>query len=82
MDDRVAEVVCRQMGWAKGRLVELSIVADAPSTRQVWIDNMNCPSWPSTETHVEQCDHNNKDQWNWGTNDCTHAKDIGVGCDA
>ena len=64
MDDRVAEVVCRQMGWAKGRLVELSIVTDAPGTRQVWMDNMNCPSWPSTETHVEQCDHNNKDARN------------------
>ena len=86
-------MVCRQMGWVRGRLVELSIVTDAPNTRQVWMDNMNCPTWPSTETHVEQCTHNDHTtyndsttpvgKWQWGTNTntCTHAKDIGVGCD-
>jgi len=81
------------MGWAKGALVEMSIVTDAPSTRQIWMDNVNCPAWPSTETHIEQCTHNNHPNyvdstnpvgnWKWGTNtnSCTHAKDIGVGCD-
>jgi len=89
----VAEVICRQMGWVRGRLVELSIVTDAPCTRQIWMDNMNCPTWPSTETHIEKCTHNDHTNytdatypvgsWKWGTNNnaCTHAKDIGVGCD-
>ena len=57
VDDRAAEVICRQMGFTVGRLVELSIVTDG--TNQIWLDNLNCPAWPSTETHVEQCQHNN-----------------------
>ena len=80
VDDRAAEVICRQMGWTVGRLVELSIVQDA--SNQIWMDNLNCPDWPSSKTHVEQCEHNNKNDWQWGTNNCNHAQDIGVGCDA
>jgi len=45
VDDRAAEVICRQMGYTVGRLVELSIVPDG--TNQIWMDNLNCPSWPS-----------------------------------
>jgi len=56
VDDRAAEVICRQMGWTVGRLVELSIVQDG--TQQIWMDNMNCADWPSSKTHVEQCQHN------------------------
>ena len=55
VDDRAAEVICRQMGWTVGRLVELSIVQDG--TQQIWMDNMNCADWPSSKTHVEQCQH-------------------------
>jgi hypothetical protein len=80
MDDRVAEVVCRQMGWTVGRLVELSIVPDG--SNQIWMDNVNCPSWPSTETHIEQCTHTDSGQWQWGNHMCMHEQDIGVGCDA
>jgi hypothetical protein len=52
------------MGWTVGRLVELSIVPDG--TNQIWMDNLNCPTWPSNislwqnndasstaETHIE-----------------------------
>ena len=35
VDDRVAEVVCRQMGWTVGRLVELSIVPEG--SNQIWM---------------------------------------------
>ena len=45
VDDRAAEVICRQMGYTAGRLVELSIVPEAMN--QIWMDNLNCPSWPS-----------------------------------
>ena len=45
LDDRAAEVICRQMGYTAGRLVELSIVPDG--TNQIWMDNLNCPTWPS-----------------------------------
>ena len=89
VDDRAAEVICRQMGWTVGRLVEMSIVPDG--TQQIWMDNLNCADWPSTKDHVAQCEHADKDtngqsghgHWQWGTiGDCNHAKDIGVGCDA
>jgi hypothetical protein len=88
VDDRVAEVVCRQMGYTVGRLVELSIVPDG--TNQIWMDNLNCPTWTTganayrgitTETHVEQCQHNDYSHWQWGDHNCNHAQDIGVGCD-
>ena len=45
LDDRAAEVICRQMGYTAGRLVEMSIVPDA--TNQIWMDNLNCQTWPS-----------------------------------
>jgi hypothetical protein len=56
VDDRAAEVICRQMGFRVGRLLELSIVADG--TNQIWMDNLNCADWPSYKDHVEQCQHN------------------------
>lgn len=58
--------------------MELSIVFDG--TNQIWMDNVNCIR---TETHIEQCQHNNSNQWQWGTHNCNmdHSQDIGVGCD-
>ena len=56
VDDRAAEVICRQMGWTVGR-------AQQDASNQIWMDNLNCPDWPSDKTHVEQCEHNNKDDW-------------------
>jgi hypothetical protein len=80
VDDRVAEVVCRQMGWTVGRLVELSIVPD--SSNQIWMDNLNCPNWPITSsTLVEQCNHNDSGNWQWGMHGCMNSQDIGIGCD-
>ena len=80
VDDRAAEVICRQMGFTVGRLIELSIVADG--THQIWLDNLNCADWPSTKDHVEQCQHNDKDDWQWGDHNCSHSQDVVVGCDA
>jgi len=69
-------------------------VTPAPSTQIIWMDNLNCPTWVNdlpyrgrtTETHVEQCQHNNYSHWQWGTITGTcitqgHTNDIGVGCD-
>ena len=30
----------------------------------------------------EQCQHNDKDDWQWGDHDCVHSQDVGIGCDA
>jgi len=42
------------------------------------MDNLGCVR---DETHIEQCQHNNHSSWQWGTENCNHAQDIGVGCD-
>jgi len=67
------------MGYKNGFLLHRTEVPIG--TNQIWMDNLGCLG---TETHVEQCEHNNKSQWQWGTltGSCTHAYDMGVGCDA
>jgi len=82
MHDGLAIVICRQMGWKTGRLLELSIVKDGDN--QIWMDNVNCIR---TETHVEQCQHGDYSDWQWAKSidgNCAtrqHLNDIGVGCD-
>jgi len=79
VDDRVALVACRQMGYTVGRLQELSIVQDG--VKQIWMDELNCNG---TETRLDACNWNDKTHpWQWGnlTNSCVHANDIGIGCD-
>jgi hypothetical protein len=76
VDDRVAWVVCRQMGYKYGFLLHRTEVP--VGTNQIWMDNLDCVG---DETHVEQCEHNNHSSWQWGTHNCDHYKDIGVGCD-
>jgi len=80
-DDRDAWVICKQMGYTNGYLLHRSAVSPATSSRQIWMNDLDCAG---TETHIEQCLHNNKDQWNWGTitpSTLDHTYDIGVGCD-
>jgi len=78
MDDRVAWVLCRQMGWSVGYLIHRTNVKNGPNSRIIWMDNMGCVG---TETHVEQCTHADSGKWQWATENCSHSKDIGVGCD-
>jgi len=35
-----------------------AICTRVAAANQIWMDNLNCPTWPSTETHIEQCTHN------------------------
>jgi len=86
VDDRVAQVVCRHLGYTVGRLMELNIVTNGDSDKQIWLDNLACQG---TEVRVKDCNHNDHTPgnqphyWQWGTmiNNCSHANDIGVGCD-
>lgn len=67
------------MGWKVGRLLEMSITTPAASDHQIWMDDVQCSQ---SETHIEQCTHADSGKWQWGTlTNCTHANDIGVGCD-
>jgi len=69
LDDRAAEVICRQMGYTAGRLVELSIVPDG--TNQIWMDNLNCPTWPSNISFWQNSTNGNQDS-TWVTNLCSY----------
>jgi len=60
-----------------GRLLELNIVNNG--SNQIWMDNVECQG---NETHIENCAHANQGNWQWGTHNCSHANDIGVGCDS
>ena len=71
VDDNTAVVVCKQLGKKGGQLLELSIVNDGAD--QIWLDDVDCAG---TETKIDGCTHAA-----YGTNNCDHAKDIGVGCD-
>jgi len=51
--------------------MELSIVNDGSGT--IWLDDISCDG---SESLLENCNHAT-----WGTNNCSHTKDIGVGCD-
>jgi len=71
-------VVCRQLGYKVGRLLELSIVN--PGSNQIWLDNVGCSG---NESLIENCSHNDQGNWQWSVDGaCSHSKDIGVGCDA
>jgi len=76
----VAQVVCKQLGYTVGRLLELSIVNDGTSTNQIWLDNVSCTG---SENKLEDCSHADSGKWQWGTlTGCSHTNDIGIGCDA
>jgi len=77
VDERVAQVVCRQLGYKVGRLLELNIVNDG--SEQIWMDDLSCQG---NETHIEQCSFPDQGNWQWGSHNCSHSNDIGVGCDA
>jgi len=57
VDERVAQVVCRQLGYTVGRLIELDIVNDG--SQQIWMDDTSCQG---NESKLELCsfpDHGN-----------------------
>ena len=63
------------------------MVGTPNGAQQIWMDNLNCQG---PEVRVRDCAFNDDTEqqpvgWQWGTlspeNNCTHANDIGVGCD-
>lgn len=55
-DDRVAQVVCRQMGYNVGRLLERNIVPKGMyyGNDKIVLDDMQCTG---NELHIEKCLH-------------------------
>lgn len=55
-------------------MIEANITLDGAASLKIWLDNVNCNG---NETMLDDCPHADL-----GIHDCTHAHDIGVGCDA
>ena len=66
-----ARVVCRQLGYSGAFSAPQSAHFGAGSG-QIWLDNVNCAG---SEDSIENCPHNG-----WGSHDCNHYEDAGVGC--
>jgi hypothetical protein len=74
MNDNVAAVACKQMGYSGGRVLERAITPNG--SNQIWLDQVTCTG---SETSIYSCNHAG-----WGTVDSScndHTHDVGIGCD-
>ena len=67
-----ANVVCRQLGCAASASYGTVSSAEATSTGQIWLDQVECSGY---ESSLSDCAHSG-----WGLHDCNHDKDITVTC--
>ena len=66
-----SQVVCQQLGYS-GNAETHAKAAFGQGTGTIWLDDVNCIGG---ETSLSSCTHRN-----WGTNNCSHAEDVGVRC--
>eukprot|EP00057_Strongylocentrotus_purpuratus_P021945 XP_011676419.1 PREDICTED: deleted in malignant brain tumors 1 protein isoform X2 [Strongylocentrotus purpuratus] len=66
-----SQVVCQQLGYS-GNAETHAKAAFGQGTGTIWLDDVNCIG---DETSLSLCTHRD-----WGTNDCSHAEDVGVRC--
>eukprot|EP00057_Strongylocentrotus_purpuratus_P009230 XP_011663704.1 PREDICTED: deleted in malignant brain tumors 1 protein [Strongylocentrotus purpuratus] len=66
-----SQVVCQQLGYP-GNAETHAKAAFGEGTGTIWLDDVNCIGG---ETSLSSCTHRD-----WGTNDCSHAEDVGVRC--
>ncbi|KAK3106043.1 hypothetical protein FSP39_011576 [Pinctada imbricata] len=75
-DYRVAEVVCRQLGFDSEDHVWYTKTVTSSrfglGNGTVWLDELSCNG---TELTVDECSHRP-----WGQNDCGHDEDLAVYC--
>ncbi|XP_066305086.1 macrophage scavenger receptor types I and II-like [Branchiostoma lanceolatum] len=66
-----ANVVCRQLGFARATEVKLTAVFGEGSD-PIWLDDVICSG---SETTIVNCNH-----LAWGEHNCSHHEDVGVVC--
>merc|ERR1719348_2744756 len=67
-DNKMANVVCKMLGFASGRVHIHAEYGEGDGP--IWMDKVNCSG---DESNIFDCPHNN-------SNVCTHNEDIGVSC--
>ena len=70
-DLKDAQVVCRELNLGRA----ISVTSNSfygQSTRQIWLDNLNCVG---TESTIRNCSHSG-----WGREDCDNTEEAGVSC--
>ncbi|XP_033124705.1 deleted in malignant brain tumors 1 protein-like [Anneissia japonica] len=67
-----AQVVCRQLGFTDGVLIDNVINRYPSSSGDIFLSNITCDG---SESAIVDCKHND-----WSDNDCSHTKDVNVFC--
>ena len=70
-DIKDAQVVCRELGYAKAILAPTNAVF-GEGNGHIWLDNVHCVG---NESSIENCPHNG-----WNDHNCRHYEDASVVC--
>lgn len=71
-DDEAADVICREMGFNSGTMLDSSYVADGDFTNTILMDQVFCPA---DSEDFSDCTYE-------GAHDCVHWEDVGLSCSA
>lgn len=71
-DQNDATVVCRQLGYSGGAVLDDQYFPDGSSFQPIWLDEVSCSG---SESRLANCGFPG-----WGNDNCNHYEDAGVSC--